>query len=63
VNLYSAKSAMNRLVPEEQDVIYSMLSSVWHMQTYHTLWCSGYLQCGQSTFSIMARLQLQATDV
>jgi len=31
-----------------------MLSSVWDALTYHTLW--GYLQCGKSTYNIIARL-------
>jgi len=36
---------------------------VWDALTYHML--CGYIQCGQSTFSIIAsaRLQLQATAV
>jgi len=39
-----------------------MLSSVWDTPAYHTLW--GYVQCGQSTSSIIARLlQLQAPVV
>jgi len=31
-----------------------------HTLTYHTLW--GYLQCGQSTSSNIARLQLHTTS-